>query len=217
MSRVLALALLGGAVWYAYREGLIDLEALSAAVAPATDKPPAVAPEIDKRGRVLQPTSGQAPRGTNERRILDDNARWVSGWSRQNIEFTEAIMWQESRGDPSALGPVITSGMHKGDRAHGAMQVMPLTAVDIYERGGYRLLAPEPSILRTAAGSVYFGTAYLEMLARHGRDLRWIAHAYNGGPGWAALTPGSANYQQNQNYAAQVMRRYQQLTTGELV
>lgn len=219
MSNLAPLVLIGGGA-YAWSQGWLDrpiaavLDAIDATPKPGRpDAPERARRPLDDPPAALVPpvTEAEGDSMTEEESLLRDHWDFVGDWSRRNVKWTAALIWQESRGRPGAMGPVITRGMHKGDRAHGLMQVMPLTAKDLYNWGWNRM-QPTSANLRTPYGSIYFGTAYLDWLDQtYGKDRVWMTHAYNGGPGWTELQPGSANYRQNQGYVAAIRQRHAQI------
>jgi hypothetical protein len=82
----------------------------------------------------------------------------------------------ESSMNPNARGPVLQSGMHKGDQAHGLLQVMPKTAGDMgFSRDDIQ--NPEKAAL---AGVRYFMKNYKELGSL---DAATVAH--HAGPGKA--------------------------------
>ena len=92
----------------------------------------------------------------------------------------------ESTMNPSAKGPVLRSGMHKGDQAHGLLQIMPKTAEDI---GFTRKQIVDPEIAAIA------GVRYFKMnLKRFNNNLDAATVAHHSGPGGAKrwLESGSA-------------------------
>jgi len=228
LSRALGIIAVGGAGYYAYTQGWLDQpiatlrDALGGAEAQPNTGSAAPIPSLtdvkfDQPNTAAPVTAGATAAAsglTKEEAFLVEYEHLVSGWAWRNRKWTAAMMWQESRGNPNAMGPVIKSGLNKGDRAHGLMQVMPITAQDMYDIG-YKRLKPDSAVLRTAAGSIYFGTAYLQWLNdTYGKNRTWMTHAYNGGPGWTNLKPGSANYKQNQGYVKAITARHAAMQKG---
>jgi hypothetical protein len=92
----------------------------------------------------------------------------------------------ESSMNPAAKGPVIPSGMHKGDQAQGLLQIMPKTAEGI---GFSREQIADPEIAAIA------GVRYFKMnLKRFNDNLDAATVAHHSGPGGAKrwLESGSA-------------------------
>jgi hypothetical protein len=92
----------------------------------------------------------------------------------------------ESSMNPTAKGPVIPSGMHKGDQAQGLLQIMPKTAEGI---GFSREQIADPEIAAIA------GVRYFKMnLKRFNDNLDAATVAHHSGPGGAKrwLESGSA-------------------------
>ncbi len=86
-------------------------------------------------------------------------------------ELIEAVIWQESRGNPRAISPV---------GALGLMQIMPATARD----PGFGLSPVSPKDLFNPEVNRRFGEQYLgAMLKRYEGDTRKALAAYNWGPG----------------------------------
>ncbi len=209
-ERLLVLSAIGGGVWWAYSQGYADtiLAALRGSGAAQGGQEagegvqaPAPAPAASLAG-----VSGDTP----EMRLLLENLDVVQPWARSNLEWVAALIRQESGG---RLGAVSGAG------ATGAMQVMPNTAKDVY-RWGWRDFQPTRSVLRTGAGSVYFGTAYLEHLSRRAPQMLpksqmaqtvrdWVTYAYHGGPdgefngSWGPIT---------REYLPKIRRHYFNMT-----
>ncbi len=104
----------------------------------------------------------------------------------------------ESGGDANAIGPLITSGANAGDRAQGAMQVMPKTLDD----PGYGIVPSNG----TPADDVRVGRDYWAMLLkRYDGDIEAAAVGYNAGPGngdkfkygWTDTDEGSDTFGQS--------------------
>jgi soluble lytic murein transglycosylase-like protein len=94
----------------------------------------------------------------------------------------------ESTMDPNAMGPVITDpkSMHKGDRAHGLLQVMPKTAPEV----GFT-----PQDLRDPEKAAVAGVRYfMKNLGRFNNNLDAATVAHHSGPGGAKrwMETGSA-------------------------
>jgi len=96
------------------------------------------------------------------------------------------VAYNESRFDPNARGPILPSGMHKGDQAHGLLQVMPKTAEGI---GFSREQIRNPETAALAGVRVF----KMNMATFNGNlDAATVAH--HAGPGGARkwLASGSA-------------------------
>lgn len=90
--------------------------------------------------------------------------------------FHDAVIWHESRGQ-NVRGPEITAGANKGDRAHGASQVMTLTLQD----PGFGVT---PAKDTSPAEVERVGREYRDaMFDRYDGDMEAAAIAYNAGPG----------------------------------
>ena len=86
-------------------------------------------------------------------------------------ELVEAVIWQESRGNPNAVSPV---------GARGLMQVMPDTA----RSPGFGVQPVDPESLFDPAVNRQFGEQYLgAMINRYQGDTRRALAAYNWGAG----------------------------------
>ena len=86
-------------------------------------------------------------------------------------ELVEAVIWQESRGNPNAVSPV---------GARGLMQVMPDTA----RSPGFGVQPVDPESLFDPAVNRQFGEQYLgAMVNRYQGDTRRALAAYNWGAG----------------------------------
>ncbi len=183
MERLLVIAALGGGAWWAYSNGYADtiLAALrgsgGAQVAAGGGEGSAAPSAAPAAARASY--SGETP----EKALLLENLDVVQPWARNNLDWVAALIRQESGGNLSAVS-------YQG--AQGAMQVMLGTAKDVYA-WGWRDFEPTKSVLKTAKGSVYFGTAYLEYLSRRAPAMLqksrmantardWITYAYHGGP-----------------------------------
>jgi len=122
-----------------------------------------------------------------------------------------AIMWQESKCNPEALGEQIKDfkSKHFGTRAIGLMQIMPLTARDVCN-------IYQPSRLWDPATNIHCGAMILAGLIKDLRcqpkykgDYFRIAAGYFGGPG--ACTRASLDVTLNkgtEEYAREVLQHY---------
>ena len=167
MRRVIILGAVAAAGYWAYREGHLDPLLTDSGISRATS-PEAMTPAV------IGGQLGEGVEPSREQTILLSNLDVVSDWSLRNLSWTAAMMWAESRGNPSAES---IAG------ALGAMQVMPGTAADLYE-WGWRDFMPTRETLLSMRGSIYFGTAYLDYLSNlsRGGDRDWLTRAYNAGP-----------------------------------
>lgn len=99
--------------------------------------------------------------------------------------LVEAVAWQESRLQQSAVSP-------KG--ARGVMQLMPGTAKDLQVQAG------------DMEQNIQGGTSYLaRMLARFDGDIIKTLAAYNAGPQAVARHRGVPPYPETQKYVASVL------------
>jgi hypothetical protein len=121
---------------------------------------------------------------------VDDFGTW---WTIQQAaqragvppEEIEAIVTQESAGNPNALSP-------KG--AQGLMQLMPATAQEL---GVTNPLDPEQNI---NAGAQY----YAQQLKAFGGDRKKALAAYNAGPGNVKKYGGVPPFKETQNYVSKI-------------
>jgi len=92
----------------------------------------------------------------------------------------------ESSMDPNAKGPVLQSGMHKGDQARGLLQIMPKTAPEV----GFSAEDIEDPTKAATAGVKYF----MKNLNKFKGNLDAATVAHHSGPGGAErfLKGGSA-------------------------
>ena len=147
---------------------------ISPAAAPSTT--PSQVPS--KKPGVMKNTSGLdiLNRAMDKEGITDEGTR----------ERIIKVAINESSLDPNVKGPVIPSGIHKGDQAHGLLQVMPKTA----EGMGFtreQIKNPETAAL---AGVKYFKINLQKF--KGNLDAATVAH--HAGPGGAEkwLSSGSA-------------------------
>lgn len=209
MSSAAGLLLVAGAVYGAHQLGYLDafgIGAESAETATETPAPVASAQVTQKSDAPVVALDA----GSKERTFLVQNWRHVSNFSADNMALTEAIMWTES----GHLKGVNQIKAKSNAGALGLMQVLPGTAE--WMRGeGYRKLQPTAAVLHTAAGSIYFGTAYLEFLEKHrrGRGVEWMIRSYNGGPGKSLNTSephhfdGGGKHAENDTHLRKTLER----------
>jgi hypothetical protein len=86
----------------------------------------------------------------------------------------ERLAETESSFNPNSRGEVVLSDMHKGDRAHGLLQIMPKTA----ESMGYSRRDIEDPLIAATAGVEYF----MRNLRRHKGDLHAAIVSHHAGP-----------------------------------
>lgn len=209
MARAVGLLMLGAAAYAAYGAGYLpEMGALFDKVAGAADN------DADAKltpSGVIDVPQGSAPKpASKEQAHLLTNWDFVSSWSRKNLDLTEAIMWQESRGRADAVS---SAG------ALGLMQVMPGTAQHMANRGNRRFGTDKASLL-TPAGSIYFGTHYLEYLAKNqrGRGAGWLIRSYNAGPGDSIANGNPHRYSagglngENDGYLIAVTQRWEEIS-----
>jgi len=105
-----------------------------------------------------------------------------------------ALVWQESRWNPSAISP-------KG--AIGLAQLMPATA---------RNLGVNPA---DPVANLNGGARYLrQLLNQFGGDAEMALAAYNAGPGRVRSSGGVPAITETRNYVASIVRRVSSLSTG---
>lgn len=170
----LDLAIFGGlgvGAWWAYKRGAFAGILGEAGAVSGGGSAPAPENAGFQPGRPVTP-------GNQWEKVLLDNWGFVQPWARQNLQWVAAIIKQESGSQGSSA---------RGSAGEiGLMQVKPATA-EWMARAGWRELQPTSAVLGTDAGGVYFGTAFLDYLARTGKGRDWITKAYNGGPGFEEL------------------------------
>jgi hypothetical protein len=138
----------------------------------------------DERG--VTPVQSTSPTQTSGIDILNramDREGITDPATRERIVKVAMV---ESSLNAGAKGPVIPSGMHKGDQAHGLLQIMPKTAEGIgFTRE--QIMDPETAALA--------GVKYFKMnLKRFDNNLDAATVAHHAGPGGAKkwLSSGSA-------------------------
>ena len=114
----------------------------------------------------IQKTDGQA-RETDAREAMCLMIESAARASNLPLEFFARVIWQESRFQPDAVGPVTRSG----ERAQGIAQFMPGTA---NERGLLDPFNPVQALPRSAE--------FLDELRNQFGNLGLAAAAYNAGP-----------------------------------
>lgn len=142
-------------------------------------------------------------------RKLGVDPRTVSPPAKRQMLY-DAIMFQESRGDPRAESP-------KG--ASGNMQVMPNTAREIAAELGDKAFptkgndAEVKEYLKNPTNGERYGRHYIDkMLAKYGGDVEAALVAYNGGPkradNWIkAGRDDSVLPKETSNYYKEIMQR----------
>jgi len=135
---------------------------------------------------VIQRTAGNA-RETDAREAMCLMIESAARASNLPLEFFARVIWQESRFQPDAVGPVTRSG----NRAQGIAQFMPGTA---NERGLLDPFNPVQALPKSAE--------FLDELRNQFGNLGLAAAAYNAGPRrvqeWLAGTGGMP--QETRNY-----------------
>lgn len=118
--------------------------------------------------------------------------RWVSAQAGLPTALVNAVIQQESRFRPNALGPKTKTG----ERAVGLMQILPSTA---------RALRVNPC---NPLQNIWGGTWYLSNLVRnYGGDFALALAAYNAGQGAVAKYGGIPPYSETREYVPTILRR----------
>lgn len=128
-----------------------------------------------------EPTALHAPPEDVVRLIRESSARHAVP-----APIVEAVAWQESRFDHTAISP-------KG--ARGVMQLLPATASG---------LGVDASDLR---GNIDGGAAYLAQQLRRFGDVKLALAAYNAGPKAVERYGGVPPYAETQSYVRAIMAR----------
>lgn len=126
--------------------------------------------------------------------------RWVATQSGINPSLLNAVIEQESKFNPHALGPMTKTG----ERAVGLMQILPSTAkslgVDPYD----------------PMQNLWGGAWYLSNMIRgYGGNIALALAAYNAGPGAVARYGGIPPYRETREYVPSIIlraRRYADAT-----
>ena len=105
-----------------------------------------------------------------------------------------ALVWQESRWNPSAISP-------KG--AIGLAQLMPGTARDLG-------VNPADPVANLVGGARYLR----QLLDQFDGDVERALAAYNAGPGRVRRTGGVPAIAETRNYVASIVRRVSSISTG---
>jgi hypothetical protein len=105
----------------------------------------------------------------------------------QLIERIFSLARTESSLNPTAEGPVIKSGIHKGDRAQGLLQIMPKTAKEV----GFTAEEIKSDAKKAALAGVKY---FLKNYERFNKNLDAATVAHHAGPGGAMkyLATGSS-------------------------
>jgi hypothetical protein len=158
-------------------------DALNAAPTPSSSIPTPMPP----------PVGMEAGRGTNRAPTPVDGISLLNSVMDKEGIVDESIRARifklaqvESSLNPNARGPVLQSGMHKGDQAHGILQIMPKTAPEVgFSADDIR--DPEKAAI---AGVRYF----MKNLNRFDGNLDAATVAHHSGPGGAQkwLATGNA-------------------------
>jgi hypothetical protein len=144
-------------------------EALRNPPAPASSSTPTPAPPAPEPSKTPTRTDGQSLLN----RVMDQEGI-VDQAIRDRIESLAQI---ESSMNPNARGPVLQRGMHRGDQAHGLLQIMPKTATEVgFTRQDIK--DPEKAAI---AGVRYF----VKNLNRFQGNLDAATVAHHSGPGGA--------------------------------
>jgi hypothetical protein len=154
--------------------------------------PPPPKPKMQSQGRSRYkksqttpiPVSPQTESETNRAPTPTDGLSLLNsvmdkeGITDENIRSRLIKLAQvESSMNPNARGPVLQSGMHKGDQAHGLLQIMPKTAPEVgFSKEDIR--DPEKA---ATAGVRYF----IKNLNRFNGNLDAATVAHHAGPGGA--------------------------------
>lgn len=192
--------------WWAWKAGKLDglLQRLGIKAGTATGIPE---DDEDNTSPWWPISSGNLPSlgsGNQWEAVLRRNWSVVSPWAKANYGWVAAMIRQESGSQGSAA--------RGGAGEIGLMQVKPGTALDLYNRLGYRQFQATEATLATDAGGIYFGTAYLQYLSTIRADRAWITKAYNGGPGWEGL--GDSYKAAREAYYAEVLDKFRNLYPG---
>lgn len=224
MGAIASLAMVGVGFW-AYQNGYLaplisDFNAVYGndtgikTTIKSVDKAP-----LPPTGAVVEPTLPNAGKSKYEQ-IIWNNEFDVSNWAWQRKKLVAAMIWQESGGNVKALGPVISSGVNKGDRAHGLLQVMPITARDMYDRLGKTKYPATSATLLTEVGGIYYGTEYLDYLstrAPNKSDWRWVVRAYYGGEGHAVNAAKNPKLKaMHDKYLSEIETKYMKIHQGKV-
>jgi hypothetical protein len=168
---------------------LIALWCASSAVVAAQEAPAAT--EADHQQAVPAPEPGARPGGHDSICLMIESAARANDLP---VEFFARVIWQESRFQPQAVGPITRSGQ----RALGIAQFMPGTAAE------RRLLDPFDPVQALPKSAEFLR----DLRAQFG-NLGLAAAAYNAGPqrvrAWLAGTrtlPG-----QTRNYVSVITGR----------
>src|SRR5579872_1395128 len=124
---------------------------------------------------------------------MDYSPLFASAGQQYNVDpaLLQAVMSQESGGNPSAVSP-------KG--ATGLMQLMPATAKDMG--------VTDPT---DPAQNIMGGAKYLSQQLDKYQDVPTALAAYNAGPGAVDQHGGIPPYPETQNYVKTITNRYQAL------
>lgn len=173
--RLIGVALVAGGAFFAWRQGWVNDY-----LPEGFPRPPSTPLDVAQ----IIPTPASADNVeqvetkptdlTKEEKFLSQHMGFVSSFAQDHSDLAAAIMWQESRGKPSAVS---SAG------ALGLMQVMPTTGQHMFDIG-YKRIEPTRANLLTPEGSIYFGTAYMEYLGKRmgGKNWEWFIRSYNAGP-----------------------------------
>lgn len=169
---------------------------VSAAPAVAWDNSPAktnvAVPSVEEAARTSQPAKpADAARESDTRESICLIIEAAARESNLPLEFFARVIWQESRFQSDAIGPVTRSGQ----RAQGIAQFMPGTAS---ERGLLDPFNPVQALPKAAA--------FLDELRNQFGNLGLAAAAYNAGPRRVQDWLGGTGYmpEQTRNYVVAI-------------
>jgi soluble lytic murein transglycosylase-like protein len=151
--------------------------------------------QLDKNGNGYWLTPGQAPVSVDFPGQGGGQAPAGGSGVVMDDALSQAVMQQESGGDPNAVSPA---------GAQGLMQLMPGTARD----PGFGI---EPVADNTPNENMRVGKEYLQaMLKKYGGDQQLALAAYNGGPGRvdAALKAAGGDKQRAMSMLPQETQKY---------
>ncbi|QPF88201.1 transglycosylase SLT domain-containing protein [Bradyrhizobium genosp. L] len=163
-------------------------------VAPQADKPAAPAEQTPPQAAEKAATPDKPADDARETDAREAMCLMIESAARANdlpLEFFARVIWQESRFQPDAVGPVTRNGQ----RAQGIAQFMPGTA---NERGLLDPFNPVQALPKSAE--------YLSELRNQFGNLGLAAAAYNAGPRRIQDWLGGAGYMpiETRNYVSAI-------------
>lgn len=200
-ARIILLFAVAGGVFAAYRYGYLDEIAAKLGLPAQGGALPKVPEHDDPLIPVVDDDDDGDKDAMNqwEERLVRQQY-YVSPWAWTNRRWAAAIMKTESGSiGPGAVGSAGEIGLY---------QVKPGTAEQMY-REGYTRFPATAATLKTEAGGIYFGTAYMDYLSKINSNRDWITKAYNGGPGWEGL--GASYRGAREEYLRKVYANYDAL------